>query len=324
MSVDIRGLVDAGVHFGHQKSRWCPKMKLYIWGIRNNTHLIDIAKTASQIELATKFLSDITSQGKQILFIGTKRSAQDIIKAAATQTKMPYVNHRWIGGTLSNYIQVKKSLTKLLHLEDVLAKSKEAQFYTKKELNIFQKMVDRLDRYVGGLRSLRFADLGAIVVVDIDKERSAVLEAAFMGIPIVALVDTNADPSLIDIVVPANDDSPKSIAAVMRYLEQAVQSGITLFEKAKAEKKISVKTELEKPQEPSDTTSAIAAASFGDDITEEEGTTKDDLSVQKKKPLRTTSPAGKPSIGKPSSGKHGIAHKGGKPDFVKSTVKQKK
>jgi small subunit ribosomal protein S2 len=310
MSVDIRMLVDAGVHFGHQKSRWSPKMKPYIWGIRDNTHLIDVAKTATQMEQAAKFLSNITAEGKQVLFIGTKKAAQDIIKATAATTKMPYVSHRWIGGTLSNHSQVKKSLTKMLHLEDVLAKSKEVQFYTKKELNVVQKMVDRLDRYVGGLRSLRFSDLGAIVVVDIDKERSAVLEAAFMGIPIIALVDTNADPSLIDIIIPANDDSPKSITVVIHYLEQATQNGTALFEKTKAEKKI--KVESEKAEDREEAVSTVAA-SFGDDATEEEN--KEGLSQQKKKPQRIA----------PAAGKSGVTYKNGKSDSVKSsTIKQQK
>jgi len=245
MPVDVRKLIESGVHFGHQKSRWCPKMKYYIWGVRNDTHLIDISKTAAQIEKTMIFLQDVVKGGKQILFLGTKKAAQDIVKKAAQETNMPYVNHRWIGGTFSNNSQVRKSLTKLLHLEDVLARAKDVQFYTKKELNIFQKMVARLERYVGGLRNFIFSELGAIVVVDVARENSAVLEAASMKIPIVALVDTNIDPSLIDYVIPANDDSPQSINIIFEYLVDAVQKGLQeradlkeAQKKASAEKKI--------------------------------------------------------------------------------------
>jgi len=237
MAVDVRKLIEAGVHFGHQRSKWCPKMKPYIWGERNKTHLIDLFKTATQLEKASEFLHAIVASGKQVLFLGTKRAAQDIIKKAGTETKMPYVDHRFVGGTLTNWSQVRKSLTRLLHLEDVLAKSKEAQFYTKKELSVYNKMVFKLERYVGGLRNLSFNDLGAIVVVDVEKERSAILEAAAMNVPIVALVDTNTDPSLIDYVIPANDDSPQAIEAVFSHLQDAVQSALVAAEKAKSEKR---------------------------------------------------------------------------------------
>lgn len=237
MAIDVRKLIEAGVHFGHQRSKWCPKMAPYIWGERNKTHLIDISKTATQLEQASQFLHSIVASGKQVLFLGTKRAAQDTIKKIGLESKMPYVDHRFVGGTLTNWSQVRKSLTRLLHLEDVLAKSKDAQFYTKKELSIFNKMVARLDRYVGGLRNFVFNELGAIVVVDVDKERSAVLEASAMNIPIVALVDTNTDPSLIDYVIPANDDSPQAIETIFSYLQDAVNSALVSAEKAKQEKK---------------------------------------------------------------------------------------
>jgi small subunit ribosomal protein S2 len=134
------------------------------------------------------------------------------------------VNHRWLGGTLLNFSQVKKSLTRLLHYEDILAKAEANPFYTKKELNLFKKTVDKLEKTVGGIRKLSLP-IGAVVIVDVNKEQSAVKEAASMGVPIVGLVDTNSDPSLVDYVIPANDDSPQSISLLLNYLSEAVERG---------------------------------------------------------------------------------------------------
>jgi small subunit ribosomal protein S2 len=222
--IDFRELIKAGAHFGHQTSRWCPKMDPYLWGSKNNVHLIDVSKTAIQLEKAANFLESVVADGGQILWIGTKRPAQAIIHEAAVKTDMPYVNHRWIGGTLSNYSQVKKSVTKLLHYEDILARAEKFTYYTKKEMGEFQKMVSRLSKSVGGIRTLNWP-IGALVVVDVLKEQSAIQEAHIMGVPVVALVDTNGDPSLVDYVIPANDDAPKSIQVVIDYLVQAVAKG---------------------------------------------------------------------------------------------------
>jgi small subunit ribosomal protein S2 len=137
---------------------------------------------------------------------------------------MPFVNHRWLGGTLLNFSQVKKSLTRLLHYEDILAKADANPFYTKKELNLFKKTVDKLEKTVGGIRKFALP-VGAVVVVDVNKEQSAVKEATSMGVPVVALVDTNSDPSLVDFVIPANDDSPQSINLLLNYLSAAVARG---------------------------------------------------------------------------------------------------
>jgi small subunit ribosomal protein S2 len=223
--IDFRSLVKAGVHFGHQTTRWCPKMAPYIWGSKNNVHLIDVSKTAIQMERAAKFLHDIAAEGKQIMWVGTKKAARDVVTKAGSDLHQPYVYHRWIGGTLSNNTQVKKSVTKLLHYEDVINKADMFPHYTKKEFNVFQKMVERLKKNVGGIRNLTWP-LGAIVLIDVTKERSALKEAAIMGVPVVALVDTNSDPSFVDYVIPANDDAPKAIELVVDYLAQAVAKGL--------------------------------------------------------------------------------------------------
>lgn len=223
--IDFRSLIKAGVHFGHQTSRWSPKMAAYIWGHKNNVHLIDVSKTAHQLEKAAKFLESVAAEGKTILFVGTKKAAQEVVATAATNLNMPYVSHRWIGGTLSNYYQVKKSVTKLMHLEDVITKTeRSSSFYTKKEMGVFQKMVDRLRKNVGGISNVTWP-LGAIVLVDVRKESSALREAAAVGVPVVALVDTNGDPSLVDYVIPGNDDAPRAIKVIIDYLAQAVERG---------------------------------------------------------------------------------------------------
>jgi small subunit ribosomal protein S2 len=226
----IKKLVEAGVHFGHLVSRWCPKMEPYIWGQRNKIHLIDVSKTARQIDKAATFLESVAASGKQILWIGTKKAAQDVVAKSAQVVGMPFVNHRWIGGTLSNHSQVKKSVTRLVYHEDVIEKSAKVPHYTKKELNVFQKIVDRLEKNVGGIRNLRWP-LGAVIIVYVKEEAAALKEAAAMGIPVVALVDTNSDPSLVDYVIPGNDDAARSIGLVMDYLVQAVQAGIEKYKK---------------------------------------------------------------------------------------------
>lgn len=222
--IDFRRLIKAGVHFGHLTSRVFPGMKKYIWGQKDGTHLIDVSKTAFYLERASKFLEGVASEGKTILWVGTKKSAQQVVEAAAKETEMPYVNHRWIGGSLSNFSQIKKSLTKLGHNEDILKKAEKYPHYTKKEFNTLQKVTDRLLKNVGGIRELRWP-IGAIVLVDVDKEFSALREANRLGIPVVALVDTNGNPSNVDFVIPGNDDRKESVELVIDYLKDAVLRG---------------------------------------------------------------------------------------------------
>lgn len=221
--IDFKKLIEAGVQFGHKKSRWNPHMEPYIWGIRNDIHLIDVSKTARQLERAAKFLESVAAQGKCILLIGTKKAAREAIMQAGKRLHCPFVVHRWIGGTLTNFSQVKKSLTKLLHFEDVIQKA-DRSVYTKKELGKLQKSVDRLTKNVGDIRNMSWP-IGALVIVDVKKEQTSLREAAALGIPIVALVDTNSDPSLVDYVIPTNDDAPKSIRIIVDYLADEIEKG---------------------------------------------------------------------------------------------------
>jgi small subunit ribosomal protein S2 len=199
-------------------------MAPYISGYKNNVHLIDVSKTAFQLEKAAQFLESIAAEGKTILWVGTKKPAQAIVQALAGKLDMPFVNHRWVGGTLSNRPQVRKSVTKLLHYQDVLSKSEQFPLYTKKEFNVIQKASQRLEKNVGGIKNLHWP-LGALVVVDVTKERSAIKEAASVGVPVVAIVDTNGDPSMVNYVIPGNDDAPRAIKVVLDFLAEAVEKG---------------------------------------------------------------------------------------------------
>lgn len=221
--IDLKILVKNGVHFGHQTSKWSPQMAQYIWGQKNQIHLIDVSKTASQLEKAAKFLENVAAEGKTILWVGTKKAAQAAIAKASALSNSPFVIHRWVGGTFTNPRQVNKSVKNLLYLEEILAKADQYS-YTKKELNLFQKRLERLNKSVGGIRKLLWP-IGAVVVVDVKKEHVAIKEAFSTNIPVVALVDTNSNPVGIDYVIPANDDAPRSINVLIEYLAEAASKG---------------------------------------------------------------------------------------------------
>lgn len=221
--VDLKELIKAGVHFGHQTWRWNPKMKPYIWGSKNGVHLIDVSKTAFLLDKAARFLEETAASGRPILFVGTKKAARQPIIDAAQKFNIPFVTHRWIGGTLTNHSQVKKSITKLLHYEDILSKS-DQHSYTKKELGIFRKTVERSEKNIGGIKKLVWP-IGALFVVDVKKEYTAVREAVAAGVPVVGIVDTNCDPSFITHVIPANDDIARAIEIIVNNLAEAVARG---------------------------------------------------------------------------------------------------
>lgn len=225
--IDFRQLIDVGLHFGHQKSRWCPKMEPYIWGHRGGIHLIDISKTAHALQKTSSFLEAVVARGETVLWVGTKKPAKEAIVQVGNATGMPYVDYRWVGGTITNYAQVKKAVTKLLHYDDIVAKAAlDNSPYTKKEVVRIQKLADRLRRTFGGLKNLNMP-IGAVVVIDVRKEQTALLEAVAAHIPLVALVDTNSDPSNISYVIPGNDDSAKGISFVLDFLKEGVLRGLS-------------------------------------------------------------------------------------------------
>ncbi len=241
--IDLKKLIDAGVHFGHKTSRWNPKMEPFIWGERNNIHLINVRATGERLEKAAQFLENIAAAKKTILWVGTKKVSQEPVTQVGKRLNSPYVIHRWIGGTLTNFSQVKKSVTKLLHYEDILSKSQQFS-YTKKEYGMFQKMVDRLMKNVGSIRSFTLP-VGAVVIIDVKKEQTALREATAMGIPVVALVDTNSDPSMVQYPIPANDDAKASIEVIMGYLADAVVKGQERAAQAKEDARVAAEMAVE-------------------------------------------------------------------------------
>ena len=290
--IDLKSLIKAGVHFGHQSSRWCPRMAGYIWGQKNGVHLIDISKTAIQLERASKFLENTIKEGKTVLWIGTKKPAQQSVREAAEISTMPYVTHRWIGGTLTNRSQVQKSVTKFLHLCDVLKKT-DRTHYTKKELNSFQKRVDRLEKNIGGIVKMKWP-VGALVVVDVRKEQSAVKEARSMNIPVVALVDTNSDPLGIDYTIPANDDAPRSIKILVDYLAQAAQRGKAAFDQIKKDEIEAERAQLHDKQ-PKKKEAKISEKTIDEQVTP--ATTQEET-AEIKKETATKKTVTKPAITK--------------------------
>ncbi|MEO6761834.1 MAG: 30S ribosomal protein S2 [Candidatus Saccharimonadales bacterium] len=230
--VDIKQLLEAGAHFGHQTSRWHPKMAQYIHSKRGGSHIIDLTKTVEKLNGALSFLQETASKDKQILFVGTKRQAQDIVKKLAEDLGQPYVTERWLGGMLTNWNTIGSQIKKLVELESKMASGDLTDKYNKLEIQRFQEEIDANNVLYGGIKELN-AKPGAVVVFDIIADVNAVKEAKKLGLPIVALVDTNADPTGITYPVPCNDDAIKALQLVADYMKKAIESG-----KAKASKPV--------------------------------------------------------------------------------------
>ena len=221
----MRQLLEAGVHFGHQSHRWNPKMSDFIFGARNNIHIIDLAQTVPLLHTALKAVSDTVAKGGRILFVGTKRQAQDGVAEAAKRSAQYFVNSRWLGGTLTNWKTISGSIKRLRHLDEVL-NSGDANAYTKKERLTLQRERDKLDRSLGGIRDMGgLPDL--IFVIDTNKEDIAIQEAQRLKIPVAAVVDTNSDPKGITYVVPGNDDASRAITLYCDLVARAVLDGIS-------------------------------------------------------------------------------------------------
>lgn len=222
MSVSMKQLLEAGVHFGHQTRRWNPKMALYIFGERNGIHIIDLQKTVKKLKEAYQFVKDLAASGETIVFVGTKKQAQDAIKEEALRCGMPYVNYRWLGGMLTNFATIKKSISYLKELESI--SEQEMAERSKKEQAGLNKDKLKLERSLGGIKNMPKLP-GAIFVIDTKKEHIAVQEARKLGIPVVAVVDTNCDPGEIDVVVPGNDDAIRAVKLMTSVMASAVLEG---------------------------------------------------------------------------------------------------
>jgi small subunit ribosomal protein S2 len=221
----MRQLLEAGVHFGHQSHRWNPKMRDYIFGARNNIHIIDLAQTVPMLHRALQAVSDTVAKGGRILFVGTKRQAQDAIAQAAKKSAQYYVNSRWLGGTLTNWKTISESIKRLRKLDEVLG-SGEAQAYTKKERLTLTRERDKLDRALGGIKDMGgLPDL--VFVIDTNKEDIAIKEARRLSIPVAAVVDTNCNPDGISFVVPGNDDAGRAITLYCDLIAKAAIDGIS-------------------------------------------------------------------------------------------------
>lgn len=243
-------LFEAGVQFGHRTQCWCPDMAPFIWGKKDGIHLINVALTDIQLTKAEKLLESIASQGLPILWVGTKKIARQIVSDFAQESESPYFANRWVGGTLTNYHEVKKAVKKMLYNTEIYEKSDSQSVYTKRELNLLQKKVERSKKIISGIEKLSYP-IGALIVTDVIKDQVAVKEAIRMGIPIIGLVDTNANPKGITVVIPCNDDLEKSLKIVVKYLADAIKRGKEVFlanNKIEAEKVTLEKTEQEKKQ----------------------------------------------------------------------------
>ena len=207
--VTVRAMLEAGVHFGHQNRRWNPKMKPYIWGSRNGVYIINLQRTAERLEHALKFVETLAARGEKLLFVGTKRQAQDAVAAEAERCGQPFVNHRWLGGMLTNYRTIKSSIDRIATIEKRLDVG-NVEALKKKEVNRLEREREKLLRTLGGIREMGKLP-GAIFIVDTVKEHIAVAESKKLGLPIVALVDTNSNPEHIDYPIPSNDDAIRAI-----------------------------------------------------------------------------------------------------------------
>ena len=218
--VSMKSLLEAGVHFGHQTRRWNPKMAKYIFTARNGIYIIDLQKTTKLLDEACDFIKSVVREGKPILFVSTKRQAQEIIKQEAERCGMFFINYRWLGGMLTNHVTIEKRITRLKELNDLIDSGK-IESYPKKEASRMRKEREKLDRALGGIKDMKGMP-GAIFVIDPHKEAIAVAEARKVGIPIVSVVDTNCDPDNIDFVIPGNDDAIRAVKLVTSLISDSV------------------------------------------------------------------------------------------------------
>ncbi|MDD5084450.1 MAG: 30S ribosomal protein S2 [Candidatus Omnitrophica bacterium] len=233
-NIDVKKLLEAGVHFGHQTRRWNPKMAPYIYGERNGIYIIDLERALECLKRACEFVESITAEGRNLLFVGTKKQAQEAIDEAAKQSEMPHVSVRWLGGMLTNFETVRKSVEKLDNLEKMEQEGTYA-FYTKKEVLSMRKEREKLDKVLSGVRKMKKLP-GGVFIVDPKKEINALKECAKLNIPSIALIDTNSDPDLVTYPIPGNDDALRSIKLICDAIADAACRGRARFDKTEAKR----------------------------------------------------------------------------------------
>ena len=243
--ITMKHLLQAGVHFGHQTTHWNPKMKKYIYGTRNGIHIVDLQKTLKKFREAEKFIRKITADGKKILFVATKRQAQELVKQEAERCGMYFVNQRWLGGTMTNFSTIRKSIDRLLQLEKMEEEGEFERLHKKEALNK-RKEIEKLNKFLGGIKSMRKLP-DALFIIDTQKERIALAEAKILGIKTFALIDTNCDPNGIDFPFPGNDDAMRSIKLFTTRVADVALEGQEVFQ---AGRKDVEKPEEQKPEPP--------------------------------------------------------------------------
>jgi small subunit ribosomal protein S2 len=254
ISIGIKELLDAGVHFGHQTKRWNPKMKPFIFDVRNGIHIIDLSKSLNQLESACNFLGATVAKGGKVLFVGTKKQAQQAVKETARESGQYFVTERWLGGTLTNFATIKRSIARLKEIEKMETDG-TINNYVKQEQSVIRREAARLGKFFDGIRSMDKLP-GAMFVVDIKRERNAVAEARRLKIPVVAIVDTNCDPDLVDYPIAGNDDAIRSVRLILATIGQAIMHG-----QAEHEARFGRRQTLEQDHAPASEASAAAMAS---------------------------------------------------------------
>ncbi|HEY0965653.1 MAG TPA: 30S ribosomal protein S2 [Candidatus Saccharimonadales bacterium] len=234
VKADIKALYEAGVHFGHKTSRWHPKMAPYIHSKRQEAHIINLEKTVEGLDAALPFLTQVAAQGKKVLFVGTKKQLKEVVKEAAVSIDQPYVVERWVGGMLTNVGTMTQQIKKLHDLEKRMASGDLEKRYNKLEVQRFQEEIDLLNSKYSGIKDLN-GQPGAVIVLDIIADANAVREAKRLGVPVVGVVDTNANPDDVDFVIPGNDDAIKGSKLLLDYFVEAVKEGAGSAKKAEGE-----------------------------------------------------------------------------------------
>ncbi len=221
--ISMKSLLEAGVHFGHQTKRWNPKMSKYVFGARNGIYILDLQKTVQCFNTAYEFVRDMSKKGAKFLFVGTKKQAQEAIQQAAEKCGNYYINHRWLGGTMTNFNTIKSRVARLKELEEMFS-SDYIKRFTKKEASLLKKEFDKLQRNLGGIKDMKTTP-DVLFVIDIKMEQNAILEARKLGIPIVAIVDTNCDPEMVDFPIPGNDDAIRACQLISGRIADAIIEG---------------------------------------------------------------------------------------------------
>src|SRR5919106_477998 len=255
--ISMKQLLEAGVHFGHQTSRWNPKMKPYIFGARNGIHIIDLQQTVTMFKDVEAVVRDLAASGGHILFVGTKKQAQEAIKEEAERCGMYYVHNRWLGGTLTNFTTIRQSIERLRKLEEMENDPKIVDALTKKEMLGLKREREKLEQSLGGIKGMRKLP-DAIFVIDPKQEEIAVKEARKLGIPVISVIDSNCDPDMVDHKIPGNDDAIRAIRLFCSSMADAVIEGKGLYDQSLAKDKgeegataVSARTEMEHPVEQS-------------------------------------------------------------------------